>query len=304
MYLEVYPDIIFILNFFVDLILLVILKKISRKISNLFRVVGAAAAGSLITVFVSVFPWMPLALRFILMYVIGSVLMIFIAFGRLKIMDFVKQVVCLYLITYFVGGLMSSVYYYTNFKLHLIKIGNGVVFSNVPIKFVVISILLVIPIVMMIFLVLRWHRNQSGYIYRVELHLENRNILTNGFMDTGNCLFDPIYKKPVMVIENSLVKELVSPQFYNDLEKIKHNMDHSDFDMNQWNLSKENILRLKFIPYHSIGKSGMMLGIKLDKVFVHTQQGTRCNEYVIAAISDNVLSTKEDYHVILHRELL
>lgn len=304
MYLEVYPDIIFILNFFIDFLLLIILKKVNRKSSSRLRLIGAAAIGAVFAVIVSIFPWMNVVLRFVLMYVAASVLMIMIAFGRLRMTDLWKQVISLYLITYFVGGFMNSIYYYTGLRLSLMKVGKGLLFSNISIQFVAIAMLLIAPATIFIIWLLRWYKSNAPETYAIELVLENRSIHTKGLMDSGNCLYDPIYKKPVMVIDNELMDELLSPEFRKDLEDAKRYMEGNDFDNVQWNNNTEHVLRLRFVPYQSIGKTGMMVGLILDKVLIHTGKETICNEKVTAAISESRLSSRNNFQVILHRGLL
>jgi stage II sporulation protein GA (sporulation sigma-E factor processing peptidase) len=151
---------------------------------------------------------------------------------------------------------------------------------------------------------MRWYQNNAPVTYEVDLVLDGRSISTRGLMDTGNCLHDPIYNRPVMVLENSLMEGLLKPEFAKDLEEAKHYLEGNELDTSQWNIGTESILRLRFIPYRSVGKSGMLLGIKLDKVLIHTGKETICNEKVTAAFCDNRLSSKEEYHVILHKELL
>ncbi|MHB8128656.1 MAG: sigma-E processing peptidase SpoIIGA [Mobilitalea sp.] len=305
MYLEVYPDIIFILNFFIDFILLFLLKRVNRKSSNVPRLIGAAAIGAIFTVVISIFPWMNVIIRFVLMNVIAAILMLRIAFGKLKKTDLFKQVIVLYLITYFVGGLLNSIYYHTNFRLYLLKVGESLTFSNISWKFVIILIMLIVPATLFFLWLLRCYQSNERETYEVELFLENRRVHTKGLIDTGNCLYDPIFKRPVMVIENSLLEELLSTEFRNDLENVKRYMEDNDFNTGQWDIGSEHVLRLRFVPYQSIGKAqGMMLGLMLDKVLIHTGKETICNEKVTAAICDNHLSTKDDYHVILHKELL
>ena len=81
-------------------------------------------------------------------------------------------------------------------------------------------------------------------------------------------------------------------------------MSDSNLDISQCDIEPKHLLKLRLIPYHSVGKSGTLLGVKLDKVLVHTEKNTSYNEKVIAAISDNSLSAKDKYHVVLHKELL
>jgi stage II sporulation protein GA (sporulation sigma-E factor processing peptidase) len=305
LYLEVYPDIIFILNFFIDFILLFLLKKVNRKRSNGTRLIGAAATGAFFAVLVSIFPWMHVILRFAVMNVAASVLMIYIAFGRLKITDLIKQVITLYLITYFVGGLMNSIYYNTNLRLYLLKLGNSLTWSNISWKFVIIVMILILPAVLFLLWLLRWYQSNVREIYEVELILENRSIHTKGFMDSGNCLYDPIFQRPIMVVESTLMEELLSEEFYKDFNNAKQYLEGNNLNRDHWEIGKDHELRFRFIPYQSIGKTqGMMLGLILDKILIRTGKETICNEKVTTAICDNKLSTKDDYRVILHKGLM
>lgn len=304
MYLEVYPDVIFVLNFIIDFILLYIVKKVNRKRSSLLRLILAATIGASFTVLLSVFPWWNILLKFLLMNVVCMVLMILAAFGKCKKADFVKQVIVLYLITYFAGGLLNSIYYYTNFRYDLLKLKDGIIISNISWKYVIIMIMFLIPAVSLILWLFRWYHSNTPETYEVELEMEDRSICTRGLMDTGNCLHDPILHKPVMVMEDSLIKKLLTPEFYKDIEAAKNYMESKEVDKKQLDLENKHLLRLRFIPYQSVGKAGMMLGLVLDKVIINTGKESICHEKVTVAICDQCLSTKASYHVILHKELL
>lgn len=304
MYLEVYPDIVFILNFCIDFFLIFLLKKINRKQSKFFRMAMAAVIGAVSAVIISIFPWMNIFVKLFLMYVTASILMIVIAFGRLKPMDYIKQLVVLNLITYFVGGLMNSVYYHTNFRLILVNLGNGIIFSNISWVSVGVAVLAITALSLFLLWLLRLYHNHAPLTYEVELVLKNRTVHTKGLMDTGNCLYDPIFKKPVMVMENSLAEELLTSEFRKDMEAARNYLEGKETEPGLWESGLSEAIRFSFIPYRAVGKSGMLLGIKLDKVLIHTGKETICNEKVTAAICDNRLSAREDYHVILHKELL
>ncbi len=303
MYIEVYPDIVFLINFFVDGILILLLKKVNKKNSSKLRIIIGALAGGASAAIVSLFPWMSSILRFTLIYIGGSLLMIIIAFGRLKPLDLIKQWIVLNMITYFVGGFINSIYYHTNLKLLLIDLGNGNIFSVIPAMYV-IAIISVIGIVSLLALrILRFYQIHKPLVYQVELFLKNQHIYTKGLMDTGNCLYDPIGRKPVMIIENSLMDELLTPEIREDMELAKKYMEGKCDEIPSEQYDK--VFRFSYIPYRSVGKTGILLGIRLDKVMIHTEKESICNERITAAICDNCLTdSKEDYHVILHKELL
>lgn len=304
MLLEVYTDIVFLINFFIDVILIFLLKKVNKKDSSKLRIALAATVGGACAAVISIFPWMNIILRFTLMYVATSLLMIVIAFGKLKISDMIKQWIVLNLITYFVGGFMNSIYYHTNLRLFFINLGNGNIFSNASALYIIVSVCAVAVVSVFVLWLLRLYQIHRPLIYEVELVLGERSVLTKGLMDTGNCLYDPISKKPVMVIENSLIESLLTPNIRQDMEMARNYLEGKADDIPYLGYD-DRLLRFSYIPYRSIGKTGMLLGIKLDKVLIHTEKENICNERVTVAICDNRLTDgKDDYHAILHKELL
>jgi stage II sporulation protein GA (sporulation sigma-E factor processing peptidase) len=310
------------LNFIIDFILLFLLKLVNRKRSKILRLAGAAVTGGIVSVFLSLLPlmshrinalhtvlWMDIVS--IILKVTSLVLMLMIAFGKLKWMDLLKQVISFYLITYFVGGLMNSIYYHTNIRLYLLNMGNVLVLSNISWKYVIIVLLCLLPCVLALLWLQRLYKRGARETYDVELFMEERCVKTKGLFDTGNCLYDPVYNNPVMVVERSIIEELLSKEYLCELEKVKHylenakNSDETATATEQSDISKNLMLRLRFIPYRSIGKPrGLMCGLKLDKVLIHTEKEIICSEKVTAAIYDYKLSPKEEYHIILHKELL
>ncbi len=304
MYLEVYPDIIFILNLLIDFVLLFLLKKVNRKRSKLIRMISASAVGSLFAVLVSIDPMIPAPVRFLILNVAAAVLMIRISFGRMKLPELIKQVSVLYLITFFTGGMLNSLYYYTDIRERLIRISNALTFSNLSALYVVVMIICLVPITYAALWFIRWYQSEKRDTYDIELVFQEFSIHTKGLMDTGNCLYDPVFKKPVMVTEDTLIQELLPKQLWEEIAAAKDYITGNDIGKG-YPMTDDNALHLRFIPYQSIGqRKGLMLGFMLDKVLIHTERETICNEKVIAAICDNHLSTKDEYHVILHKELI
>jgi len=309
LYLEVYPDIVFILNFFVDFILLFLLKQVSRKSSTTVRLFGSAAIGGLAAAILSVFPWINsyinLGYLTILMDCLEAVIkfltlliIIFVAFGRLKRKDYIRQVIAFILITYFAGGFINSVYYHTNIRLILLPVRNSIVFSNISAKYVITLMLCLIPAAAAYMLLQRIYKHNFREIYEVELYYKEKKYKTSALYDTGNCLYDPVYRKPVIVIEQSALAFLLTVEEQNAIATIMDCVDQSS-------IPEELRPRLQFIPYSSIGKiHGMMPGLLLDMIIIHIGKETICCDKVIAAISDQRQSPKGEYHVILHKELV
>lgn len=304
MYLEVYPDIIFIINFFMDLFLLYILKIINKKNSSLIKLLIASAVGGLSAALLGIFPWLNVIIRFVLMNIMTSLIMIRIAFGKLYLSDMLKQILVFYVITYFFGGLINSIYYYTDLIIIINKLGKGHYLSNLSWGSIILSIVIILPFLLALLWFYRWYRSNAREIYDMDLELFDKSIHIKGFMDSGNCLYDPINKKPVIVVEEEAIKELISAEIYMYLKEAKSYLELGKTDDRQWDINKENIPKLKFIPYSSVGKKGVLLGMNVDKVMIYTGKDVICNEKVIVAISNNLISPNKKYQAILHKGLM
>ena len=182
--------------------------------------------------------------------------------------------------------------------------------SNISWGFIAISMSVVVLLAIGLWFAWRLYRRQTKDIYDVELSLEGRSIKAKGLFDTGNCLYDPLYHKPVIVIERSLIEKLMSKEFLDEFDNMKNYLsdvgmeDEVATSLEQSEIAKRMLLRLRIIPYSSIGKAqGVMFGLMLDQIVVHTGKETISCNRITAAISENSLSPKEEYHVILHKEL-
>jgi stage II sporulation protein GA (sporulation sigma-E factor processing peptidase) len=277
---------------------------VNKRNTTIRRLLIAAATGGLTAVIVGIFPWMNVIIRFFLMTVISSVIMLVIAYGKMNKADFIKQVITLYLLTYFLGGLINSIYYQTNFGINMVRLGN-LLFSNLTWKAVLLFIIPVIPVTFCGLWLFRIINSKKRDTLDTELFFGDNCVSTKGLVDTGNCLYDPVFRKPVIIIENILLKELIPMDLYQELLMIKRSIaDNAPYIENQ-DVLCTNQIKIRIIPYKSIGKQkGMLLGLVLDKVLVKQGKDTICNEKVTAAIYDDILSTGNEYHVILHKELL
>jgi len=310
LYLEIYPDIIFIINFAIDFILLLLLKMICKRSTSTGRLLLAAAAGGLIAMVVGIFPWMNVFIRFFIMNVSASVIMLLIAYGISSRAEFIRQLICLYLLTYFLGGFINSIYYHSSFRIKLIRLGS-LISSNLTWKAVALCIAIACPAFFLGLWLFRRANSKRRQTLDTELILGDMRVSTKGLVDTGNCLYDPVFRRPVIIIERMLLMDLMPAEQYESLLAINKliadkGQESASLELPA-NCEQMDTLpfKLRFIPYRSVGRqNGILLGLVLDKVLVRQGKDAICNEKVTAAICDDVLSVCNDYHVILHKELL
>ena len=113
------------------------------------------------------------------------------------------------------------------------------------------------------------------------LEFGDRKLFATALMDTGNKLYDPFYHKPVILVDEKMMGEM--------LEICR----------------AEYPERLHFIPFHSVGKEhGMLEGITFDCVSVLWQNKQMKFRDVIAAATKESLYKGKEYQVIFHSNLL
>lgn len=299
MYLEIYIDILFLLNFVMNYLLLSVEKRILKWNTKRIRIIMASSLGAIATCIFAILPSLYGEVKFLITYIVICALMIRISFRVQKIRDLIRGVVVLYLITYCVGGVVSSLYYQRETFFYYADALKEHLFGEMDLMYLVVSVLIATICILIIVRFLRHQKQMSKEIYEVWLTRNQVCVHTMGLVDTGNCLFDPITGKPVIVVEMSLMEEALEPSLYNDLKTIVK------FEDTSYHINSENATKIRLIPFQSIGKKrGILPAIILDEVEIRKDTQFLCSKKVIAALYDDMLSQTKEYQVILHKSLL
>lgn len=311
MYLEVYIDVIFLINFIMDIILLLIVKRILKCSGRFLRILGGAAAGAAGACIIAVVPYLNRLVQFLFSYCAVCYAMIVIAFRPKGLKTGIRAVIVLYISTFFLGGIMNSLYYYSNLGFYFRELVNGNIFRDRNTKyyvFAVIAALASVPIFIQTFYMFR--RGETE-LFPSELSYNDKSVRLVGLLDTGNSLHDPIYGKPVLIAEFSAIEPLLSESQAGKLREMMDmaegspGMERKNFDSSALDDDSEEPLKIMMVPYHSIGKkSGLLPAIIMNRVVVWSGKEPVCNERVLTAVSRNILSGKGEYQIILHRDIM
>lgn len=115
-------------------------------------------------------------------------------------------------------------------------------------------------------------------LYSIDLILGDLKVSGIALLDTGNCLYDPFFHRPVMIGEYSTLQKMY--------ERIEEEM-------------------VIWIPYHSLGKkNGLIPAIKIDELIIYKEKETISKKSVLVAIAKEKLSTKNQYQFILHEDYM
>ena len=135
--------------------------------------------------------------------------------------------------------------------------------------FLTYLIIIVISIEIMLLYIKENKKMRSIYnnYYKVDIYFKDRKKLSLiGFVDTGNNLYDPYKKRPVIIVHNKYIKE------------------------------DKYIL----VPYHTINGNGLLKCIKPDIIFI---DGIGYKGNVLIGFSDS-FNFGDGVDVILHKDIM
>ncbi|MDF2587458.1 MAG: putative rane protein [Anaerocolumna sp.] len=310
LYLEVYIDIIFILNFLMDMVLLVIVKKLLKCQSSRIRLIGGAAIGAVGACILSIFPNLNGFIQFFLAYVFICFAMIEITFRPKSLKAKGKAVIILYITTYFLGGFLNSLYYHTKLGFYFHELIQGKLFDNQNTTYFILAVITGFLAICIFISALRNLRKGNLDTYEVDLFFGDKSVRLTGLLDTGNSLYDPIYKKPVLIVEEDAIKSLLTIKQASLLRIMLDTVEGSKSEKQEVSMDDNmcddyDTINIMMIPYHSIGrKRGMLPAIVMKRIDIWNGEEKTSSEKVYTAISRDKLSSKNDYQVILHKDII
>ncbi len=209
MALSVYADILFILNFMADFLLLQATGFFIRQKPKTKRLFLSAAFGALYAV-VAVFQPFGNGAAFILS-VFAALCMVGICYGIKKIRLLLKNAVVFYLISFVCAGVcFLFCIRHTNKDASMFLMTFGVIYKDVNAYLLLTAFFTGFTVVHIACGYIRKRRIKAGYLYRVTVEKDGNKVECTALFDTGNFLTEPISQRDVMIAEWCAVKDLFS----------------------------------------------------------------------------------------------
>lgn len=231
----------------------------------------------------------------IIMKIILSICMIYVAFRPKTLKGMIKELILFYLVSFALGGCAFALLYIV--KPQEILIRNGVYIGTYPIK---IALLGGIVGFVITYIGIRAVKNKivkNEIIYTTQIKINNKSCLTKLLLDTGNMLKDPLTNSPVILVEKKILKTLVPEELIKIMEQ------KNGGDINE--ILEEFKKRIRIIPFTSVGKqNGMMIGIKVDEVNVITDVDEIVNKDAIICLYNRNFSKSKKYFGLIGLDLL
>ena len=188
----------------------------------------------------------------LLLELITIILMVIIAFKYKNIRYFLTNILYTYILSILLGGLI----YLFNSKVTL----------NTYLNYLVI-IILSIEVMTLYIKENKKIKNTYNNYYKVDIYFKDKDkISLIGFLDTGNNLYDPYKKRPIILVDKKYQKED----------------------------------RFILVPYHTISGDGLLKCIKPEKVYIE-KIGYKTNLLVAFSSSPSTINGVE---VLLHKDLM
>lgn len=204
------------------------------------------------------------SLTLFLIKVIISIIMVLTSFGFKNIKYTLNNLIYLYLLSIILGGFL----YYINDELSYKN--EGLIFFHNGFSINIILVLILSPIIIFIYVKKsRKLKEEYSKHYEVEItFLNNKTSYLTGFLDTGNDLYDPYQKRPILVINKSILNG------YNP--------------------------RCILVPCYTVNNESMMRCFRIKKIVVN---GKKIDKEVLIGISDNNFNL-EGAQLLLHKNIL
>ncbi len=231
----------------------------------------------------------------IIMKIILSICMIYVAYKPKSLKGMIKELILFYLVSFALGGCAFALLYIV--KPQEILIRNGVYIGTYPIK---IALLGGIVGFVITYIGIRTVKNKivkNEIIYTTKIKINNKSNLTKLLLDTGNMLKDPLTNSPVILVEKKILETLVPEELIKIMEQ------KNGGDINE--ILEEYKKRIRIIPFTSVGKqNGMMIGIKVDEVNVITEVDEIVNNDAIICLYNRNFSKSKKYFGLIGLDLL
>lgn len=234
----------------------------------------------------------------IVMKILLSILIVYIAFNPQSLKKMWKNLVIFYLASFVFGGVAFALIYVVRPQEILMK--NGLFLGTYPLKTILLGAIISLLVILVAFKIVKGKFSKKDMFCDLEIKINNSTVNTTAMIDTGNCLKEPITNIPVVVLEHTLLYECIPKQILNNLD----NIIGGDFEEIPQEIKETYISKLKLIPYSSLGKqNGILLGIKPEYVKVSTEENERIINAIIG-IYNKSLTKRGEYRALIGVECI
>ena len=295
--MTIYVDVVLMENLIMNYIILLATGLILKIKIKHVRLILGSLLGAIYTI-VAYTGFLKIYSSFILKIIL-SVIIVYIAYYPQSVKKLCKELLFFFLTSFVFGGAAFALIYIVKPQDILMK--NGLFLGTYPLKTVILAAIVAFVVIITAFTIIKSKMTKKDLIYKIEVKLNGKEIKTEALVDTGNMLKEPITNTPVVVIERSILYDVIPKEILNHLEDIIG----GDFEKIPEEIKNEYISKLKLIPFSSLGKqNGMLIGIKPEYLKIIKEEEIDVKENIILGIYDKSLTKKGEYRALMGMEFV
>lgn len=298
--MTIYLDAVWALNFFLDMMLLMLTQALVRDDTRKLRIMFGALIASLIVPISLYYP--NSLINTLFGKLVYSILIVFCAFRFHSIYRLIKQLLLFYFITFSVGGALIAVHFL--FQNSITMSLNGLLTLNSGYGDPV-SWLFVICGFPLAWFFTKKRMDQHAIekirydqLCPVTIEIFKKVFSTTGYIDSGNQLVDPMTKYPVIICDELFIKQWFSTSEWTTLKAAQE-------ELNLQKIPTKWEQRIHIVPYQGVeGKTSFLLAIRPDKLTIFYEGHQIDTTKILIGLQFATLTKDQSYHCLLHPQII
>lgn len=228
-----------------------------------------------------------------------AIIMVYVGFNPQNMKKMWKQVLIFYLTSFVFGGVALYLIYFIKPQNALMK--NGMFVGEYALKVVFLGAIVAFVIIKISIKIIKTKINSKDMYCNIKIKINEKIIEARAMIDTGNLAKEPITNTPVVIVESSLLYDILPKEILNNVDKILG----GDLREIPKGIQQEYMAKLRCIPFSSLGKqNGMLLGIKADEIEIENEEEKKISKNVIIGIYDKSLTKRGEYRALIGLDLI
>lgn len=295
--ITIYVDIIFLENLIMNSIILYATAIILKIKPKTIRIIVSSTIGSVYAIILYITNMK--IYTSIISKIILSAIMVYVAFNSQSVKKMWKQLLIFYLTSFVFGGV--SLYLIYVIKPQDILMKNGMFAGQYALKVIMLGAIVAFFVIKFSLKIIKTKFNPKDIYCKIKFKLNGKQVETKAMIDTGNLVKEPITNTPVVIVESSLLNDILPKEILNNLENILG----GNLEKIPEEIQLEYISKLRCIPFASLGKqNGMLVGIKAEEMEIESEDENKKTDNVIIGIYNKSLTKRGEYRALVGMEII
>ncbi len=280
MYQTIYIDVMFIVNFAVNLLIFLSSSVIMQRFEKWWRYCVAAAFGAVYSSVVFFLNIAPLLLNISSLVIYFITCRFILLYNTRKLMF--KGLIITLLCAAFYGGTIFMLYLFTGLG-SVMTFNNNALYIDIPVFAMLLFCFVAYGVLWIVSRILADRSPKECYT-DIAIEINGQQTVLRGFIDTGNKLSDPFSGKPIVITSPNALRKLIPEDVYKFIESE----DITDLPIGWKN-------KVRAIPCSTVSGYHLMYAIKYDNLYI---QESQLGEGLVA-LTNNINNNDGDFDALI-----